>query len=123
MFDESSTKFTSPNDSLQNKLFKMVLLKTISWMSKLMYLEIKVKMELLDLDFHFFHMLNLIMFSTKKQINGNIINHNMKIDMLSHIIQHCYCYGVFIWIFYILHLHIGHFIYENMTWNVNHMEH
>jgi len=29
MFDESTTKFISPNDSLQNKLFKMVLQKQL----------------------------------------------------------------------------------------------
>jgi hypothetical protein len=44
-------------------------------------------------------------------IIGNIIDQNMKIEMLFHIIQHCYWYGVFIWTFYILHLHISHFIY------------
>jgi hypothetical protein len=29
MFDESTSKFISPNDSLQNKLFKMVLQKQL----------------------------------------------------------------------------------------------
>ncbi len=29
MFDESTTNFISPNDSLQNKLFKMVLQKQL----------------------------------------------------------------------------------------------
>jgi hypothetical protein len=29
MFHESTTKFISPNDSLQNKLFKMVLQKQL----------------------------------------------------------------------------------------------
>jgi len=71
----------------------------------------KVQMELVGLSFHLLHRLNPILFLTRKQINGNIIYHNMKIRMLFHIIQHCYYYGVFISIFYVLHLLIDHLIY------------
>jgi hypothetical protein len=46
----------------------------------------KVKMELVNLDFHFFCMLNFILFSIEKQINVNIIGHDMKIKTLFHII-------------------------------------
>ncbi len=56
----------------------------------------KVKMELVDFHFHFFRMLNLILFSIEKKINGNIIGHDMKIKTLFHIIQQCNCYGVLI---------------------------
>jgi hypothetical protein len=71
----------------------------------------KIEMELVGLDFHLFHMLNPILFLTRKQINENIIDQDMKVEMLFHIIQHCYYYGVFISMFYILHLPISHFIY------------
>jgi hypothetical protein len=105
----------------------MVLQKTTSWMLKSMYLEIKVKMELLDLDFHFFHMLNLIMFSTKKEINGNIINHNMKIDMLcpisSNIVIVIGCsfeyFTYYIFILVILFMKICHEMWTTWTLNIN----
>jgi len=56
----------------------------------------KVGMEIVGLDFHLLHMLNPNLFSTRKQINGNIIDHDMKIKTSFHIIQLCYYYGVFI---------------------------
>jgi hypothetical protein len=45
-------------------------------------------MELVNLDFHILHTLNLILF-----LNGNTIDHDMKIEMLCHIIQCYYCFG------------------------------
>jgi predicted nucleic acid-binding protein len=58
-----------------------------------------------------FHILNLIILSIKKQTNGNIINHYMKIKMLFHIILHYCCRGEHTLIYYTLHLLIGHFIF------------
>jgi hypothetical protein len=48
------------------------------------------EMEVVSLDFHFCHKSNSNLLSIKKQTNGNIIHHDMKIEMLFHIIQHYY---------------------------------
>jgi hypothetical protein len=51
----------------------------------------KDRMELVNLNFHIFHNLNFFFFDLKKK--GNTIDHNMKIEMLCHIIQCYYCFG------------------------------
>jgi hypothetical protein len=54
------------------------------------------------------------------ELGGNTIVHVMKIEMWCLIIVlHWYC-GVHTWTFNESHLHIGHIIFWNMLWNVNH---
>jgi hypothetical protein len=106
-------------EQLQSLLFQMIVYKInyLKWCCENNLHECqnwciwKVEMEIVGLDFHLLHMLNQFSFSTRKQINGNIMDHNKKIEMLFHIIQLCYYYGVLIWIFYVSHFFIGHFIY------------
>jgi hypothetical protein len=75
-------------------------------------------MEVISLDFHFCYKSNSNLLSIKKQTNGNIIHHDMKIEMLFHVIQHYYYCGEHIWIYYMSHFHIGHFTFEicNEMW-------
>jgi len=57
---------------------------------------------------------------TTYEPRGDIIIHIMKIEMWCLIIVlHWYC-GVHTWTFNKSHLHIGHIIFWNMLWNVNH---
>jgi hypothetical protein len=71
-------------------------------------------------------------FYSKEKIDGNFVDHNMKIKMSFHIIQHCYYYGVLIWIFtyhifllIILFIKICHEVWS--TWinnlNIKNVEH
>lgn len=109
IFDETTTKFIVPNGSLQNKLFKMVLQKQLHECQNQCIQ--KGWNGIYKFGFPFASHIEPNFFYSKEKINGNIIDHNMKIEMSFHIIQHCYYYGVLIWIFYILHFLIGHFIY------------
>jgi hypothetical protein len=53
-------------------------------------------------------------------LSGNTITHIMKVEMWCFIIVlHWYC-GLHKWIFNESHIHIGHIIFWNMLWNVNH---
>jgi len=57
---------------------------------------------------------------TTCELSGNTITHIMKIKMWCFIIVlHWYC-GVHTWIFNESHIHIGHIIFWNILWNVNH---
>jgi hypothetical protein len=58
-----------------------------------MYLKSTNEMQVVCLDFHFCHISNTNILSIKKQTNENIIYHDMKIEMLFHIIQHYYYCG------------------------------
>ncbi len=107
VFDGTTTKFIVLKDSLQNKLFKMVLRKQFHECQN--WCIWKGRNGNCRFGFLLLHMLNPILFSMRKQIDGNTIDHDMKIEMLFHIIQLCYYYGVFIWIFYVSHFCIGHF--------------
>jgi hypothetical protein len=58
-----------------------------------MYLKSLNEMQVECLDFHFRHISNTNILSIKKQTNENIIYHDMKIEMLFHIIQRYYYCG------------------------------
>jgi hypothetical protein len=58
-----------------------------------MYLKSPNEMAVVSWDFHFRHISNPSLLSIKKQTNENIMDHDMKIKMLFHIIQHYYYYG------------------------------
>jgi hypothetical protein len=53
----------------------------------------KAEMGFANLNLLFYNISNKIQFLMKKKIDGSIINHDMKIEMLFHIVQHYYYYG------------------------------
>jgi hypothetical protein len=73
-------------------------------------------MEVESLDFHFCHKSNSNLLSIKKQTNGNIKHHDMKIEMLFHIIQHYYYCGERIFILVILSFEICNEM--RTSWNI-----